>query len=253
MLLYSLPMVFNTIGWTINSSLDKYCLIALCGIDASGLVAIAYKIPTILSVVHAIFIQAWQITAVNAYETENYKVFYSDTFIFSNAVAVFLCSGLIFGNKILARILFSGVFFEAWKYVPFLLISVMFNQTAGFVGPLLAAKKESGAMAKAAIIGSIFNLALNVVLIKLIGVQGAAIATAISSFVIYFVRWWYARDLLESRIYPKLYGSWILVSISALAEILFNGCLVQIIVIVLLLRMHRVQICKIWRAVRKVK
>lgn len=72
-LLYSVPLIFNTIGWTINSSLDKYCVIYFCGIEASGLIAVAYKIPTILSVIYAIFTQAWQISAVNEFGKESAK------------------------------------------------------------------------------------------------------------------------------------------------------------------------------------
>lgn len=250
-LLYSVPLVFNTIGWTINSSLDKYCVIYLCGIEASGLIAVAYKIPTILSVIYAIFTQAWQISAVNEFGKENAKIFYSRTFLTVNALGALCCGGLMLFNRFIARYLFAKDFYQAWIFVPFLLLSAMFNQTAGFVGPLLSAKKDSSAMAKAAVIGSIVNFILNIVLIMTLGVQGAVIATAISSFTIYFVRWWYAKDLLTVEIYPKLYITWLLLLIEAIAEISLSTHAIQSVVLLLLVMINRSSITGIFKAVRK--
>ena len=234
-LAYSIPLIFNTIGWTINSSLDKYCVIYFYGVAASGILAVSYKIPTILSVIYSMFTQAWQISAVTEFDSKEREKFYSDTYLFVNALGCLCCGGLILINKPLSRFLFAKDFYQAWQYVPFLLVSVLFNQTAGFVGPILSAKKESNAMAKAAVAGSIVNLIFNIVLIKFMGVQGAAIATAISSFVIYFVRWWYARELLERRIYRKLYLSWIAIIISATAEILSLKYFVQVIALLMII------------------
>ena len=238
-LLYSIPLIFNRIGWTINSSLDKYCVIYFYGVAASGILAVAYKIPTILSVLYNLFTQAWQISAVAEYDNREREKFYSDTYLFVNALGCLCCCGLILVNKQISRFLFAKDFFQAWQYVPFLLVSVLFNQTAGFIGPLLSAKKESVAMAKAAIIGSVVNLVLNIVLIKLLGLQGAAIATAISSFVIYFVRWWHARELLDQRIYIRLYVSWIVVVMSALAEILNIKYYIQILALICIIAINR--------------
>jgi len=234
-LAYSIPLIFNTIGWTINSSLDKYCVIYFYGVAASGILAVSYKIPTILSVIYSMFTQAWQISAVTEYDNNDREKFYSDTYLFVNALGCLCCGGLILINKPLSRFLFAKDFYQAWQYVPFLLVSVLFNQTAGFVGPLLSAKKESNAMAKAAVAGSIVNLVFNIVLIKIMGVQGAAIATAISSFVIYLVRWWYARELLERRIYSKLYLSWIITIVSAVAEILSVQYFVQALALLIII------------------
>lgn len=250
-LIYSIPLIFNTIGWTINSSLDKYCIIYFLGIETSALVAVAYKIPTILSVIYAIFTQAWQISAINAYEQNDKVEFYSSTFLFVNAMGAALSGGLIIFNRLLSKILFANEFYVAWKFVPFLLLSAMFNQTAGFVGPLLSAKKDSAGMAKAAVWGSISNFILNIVFIILIGAQGAVVATAISSFIIYFVRWWYAKDLLDKKIYIYLYSSWIFLLISAVAEVVGINWYVQIICFLAICYINKKQVIKIFNFIKE--
>ena len=120
MLSYSVPLIFNTIGWTINSSLDKYCVIYFYGVAASGILAVSYKIPTILSVIYSMFTQAWQISAVTEYENKSRERFYSNTFSFVNALGCLCCAGLILINKPLAKFLFAKDFYQAWQYVPYI-------------------------------------------------------------------------------------------------------------------------------------
>ena len=218
MLAYSLPLIFNVVGWSLNSSLDKYCVIFFYGFAANGILAVSYKIPTILNTIYSIFTQAWQISAVEEYVNDNRIKFYSNTFLVFNSMGSICCAFLIVFNKTLAQHLFLKDFYDAWRYVPFLLLSSLFNQTAGFIGPLLSAKKNSRAMAIAAIWGSVSNFILNVVLLMVMGVQGATIATAISSFIIFYVRWYYARDLLEKEIYVPIYVTWILLLASCIVE-----------------------------------
>ena len=65
---YSIPMIFNSIAWWINSAADKYIVLWVCGVAQNGIYSMSYKIPTILMVVQNIFAQAWQISAVKEYE-----------------------------------------------------------------------------------------------------------------------------------------------------------------------------------------
>ena len=47
---YSIPTVFSSIAWWINSSLDRFFIINMCGTDQNGIYSIAYKIPNILGI-----------------------------------------------------------------------------------------------------------------------------------------------------------------------------------------------------------
>ena len=47
-----------------------------------------------------------------------------------------ICSGIMIMNIPVARFLYSNEFFLAWKYVPPLLISVVFNAMALFIGSI---------------------------------------------------------------------------------------------------------------------
>ena len=130
----------------------------------------------------------------------------------------------------------------------------MFNQTAGFMGSLLSAKKKSNAMAIAAIWGPVSNFVFNIVFILLLGIQGAAIATAISSFVIYFVRWWYARDLLNHNVYKYIYLTWGLLLFGCVAEVLDVYYYIQATVVILIAVVNGKKIDKVTKIlVRRIK
>ena len=188
MLSYSAPLILNTIGWWANNSLDKYVVTWLCGVAVNGVFSVSYKIPSILNVLQSIFIQAWQISAIKETDSNDSAAFYGGILKMVNIMMSLCCMVLIALTIPIAKLLFAKDFFSAWQYAPFLLLSCVINAAGGVLGPVLSAKKNSKALGLAALYGALTNLVLNVALVYIMGVQGAAIATAISSFVIFQFR-----------------------------------------------------------------
>lgn len=184
---YSLPMVFNTIGWWINNISDRYIVTWICGLAANGIYSIAYKIPSILNILQTIFNQAWTISAVK--NQDEASVFYSRIYDIYNFLMVFICSLLIIFDKVIARILFANEFYTAWKYAPFLMISVVFGALSGLLGGILTAQKKSKILGSSTLIGAAINTILNFILIYNLGPIGAAIATLIAYFIVWIMRY----------------------------------------------------------------
>lgn len=187
MLSYSIPLIFSGLAWWINSVSDRYIVSWIMGVAATGVYSVAYKIPTMLQLVQDIFGPAWNLSVFDVYDKEEGDRYINNIYDFYNFIMVFACSVLIFMDKPLARFLFSNEFYEAWRYVPVLLMSVVFIGMGACAGPILNAYKKSGLAARGSIYSACTNVVLNIILIKWIGVQGAAIATLIS----YFVSWIY--------------------------------------------------------------
>lgn len=219
MLSYSIPLIATTLGWWINSTADRYVVALMCGVAANGLLSISYKIPTIINTLQGIFIQAWQITAIKEYGEENTPIFYGRAFEIINILMCIACSCLIGLTKPISAILYQKDFYSAWQFVPFLLISCILNSASGFLGPILAAKKDSRSMAKSAVYGAISNIVMNIGLVYLLGIQGATIATVISSFIIYFVRKRAVGNGIEISRYRAVLLTWLLLCIQAILEI----------------------------------
>lgn len=203
MLLYSVPLIFNGVAWWINSSLDKYFITFFIGTAAAGVYAVAYKIPTMLTMIQTIFNQAWNLSAIREYEQNGENDFFSKTYSFYNAVLVLACSILLIFNIPIARILFAKDFFEAWRYAPFLIISTLFSTMSGFVGSVFSAAKNSKAYAVSTVIAAILNTILNAYLIPAYGITGAALATALSFFFIWLIRLIYSRKYIIWKVNLK--------------------------------------------------
>lgn len=219
MLAYCTPLIFTAVGWWVNSASDKYIVTLMCGISANGILSVAYKIPSIINIIQGIFIQAWQISAIKEYNVRGTKKFYGDLFVTLNLVMSIACTILIYLSKPLASLIYSNDFYVAWKYVPFLLISSVLNAASGFIGPILSAAKDSGSMAKAAIYGAVINIVMNIILVYLIGVQGATIATVIGSYVIYAVRKSAVREMLVVESYERVLLTWAILVVQATLEV----------------------------------
>ncbi|MGQ7458215.1 lipopolysaccharide biosynthesis protein [Streptococcus suis] len=192
---FSVPLILNTLSWWVNNTSDRYIVTFISGVGANGLISVAYKIPQILTTFSAIFIQAWQISAIKESEEKSDNSFTSTLFLDYCGLLSILASILILFVQPLATIMFGNDFYSAWKFVPFLILSSLFNAAAGYVGAILTAQMNTRAMARSATYGMLVNIILNIILAIIIGPQGITIATMISSYIIFEIR---RRGTIES-------------------------------------------------------
>lgn len=197
MLCYSTPLIFNGIGWWINNSLDKYFVIGMIDAAANGIFAAALKIPTILSIFQTIFTQAWNLSAIKEFDKDDKDGFFKTIYNTYNAGLVLLTSILIVLNVPLAHFLFAKDFFVAWKCSSILLMSALFSALGGFIGSIFAAVKNSKIFAYSTVSAAVLNVVLNYFLILWIGIEGAAIATTASFFVMWLIRLVCAKKVIN--------------------------------------------------------
>ena len=235
MLIYSLPLIFSTVGWWVNNAANKYFVTFFIGLAAYGILSVSYKIPSIINTIQSIFIQAWQISAIKEYESKEKKQFYGFSFYYLNFLMCVCCALLILLSKPLASVLYAKDFYIAWRYVPILLIASVVNAASGFLGPILSAEKNSRDMAKSAIYGMIANIVFNILLVYVIGMQGATIATLASSCIIYISR---KKSVAKQMDIPnewKIYLCWSILIVQAIVEILSISIIAEIVIIIVLL------------------
>lgn len=188
MLKYSIPMIPTILSWAINTSIDKYMIIWLYGMGASGVYSVAHKIPTIITTILNVFIQAWQISVISNYGSEDQSRFYTKVYKGLDLVSISGCMFVIFICRDISRLLFANEFFAAWQYVPMLVLAAMFSSHAGFLAAAYRAAKKTKSLFVSVFMGALVNICLNLVLLRKIGVLGAAVATAASFFTVWLVR-----------------------------------------------------------------
>lgn len=188
MVKYSAPLIANSLGWWINNASDRYILTYFCGAAVNGIYAVSYKIPSILSALQSIFYNAWSISSITEFDENDEDGFIGETYTAYSSASFLACSLIMLFNITIAHILYSKNFFVAWKYVPFLLLGTAFNGLGLFNGCIFAAAKKTKEISITTVVSALINTALNFILIPLVGAYGAAFATMIGYFSIWFMR-----------------------------------------------------------------
>lgn len=188
MLWFSIPLIPNALMWWIIGFSDRYIITYILGLSANGLYAVASRIPSILSVINSIFFQAWQMSAIEEYESKDKSKFYSNVFSMFSVLMFVGTSIIIVFLKYIMDILVADAYYEAWKYIPFLLLGAVFSSFSQFLGTNYIAAKQTLGVFKSSVVGAFLNLTLNLLLIPIMGIYGASVGTMISFLIIWIIR-----------------------------------------------------------------
>lgn len=202
MISYALPMIPNSISWWVSNSVDKFFVTYMCGVSENGIYAVAYKLPSLVNVISNVFMNAWQISAVENFQDRHSKEFYSGIYNMYTMLCAVLVSGCIWFVKIISKLIFAKEFYTAYVYVPVLLFGVLFQVLSTFLGSIYTSSKRTRVLFYSTFIAALSNIGMNAILIPVFKVQGAAIATCISYFICWLIR------VIDSRKIMKIEIDW---------------------------------------------
>lgn len=188
MLRYSVILIPNALLWWCINASDRFFVSYLCGTAENGLYAVAYKIPTLLSTVASIFMQAWQMSAIREHEEHSGNTFSVSVY---EHLTFFVCAATLFLmliNRTVLSVYVGEEYAGAWVYSPMLMLASFAGALGSFWGSFYIASKNMKMYLSSAITGAVVNVVLNFILIYGIGTIGAAIATAVSYIAVFLVR-----------------------------------------------------------------
>ena len=240
MFAYGIPLVANSIAWWINNASDRYILTFFCGTALNGVYSVAYKIPSILSMLQNTFYNAWSVSAITEYDKEDSDGFIGNVFMLYTVASIILCSGIMLFNMFIAKIAYSNDFFVAWKYVPLLLVGTLFNGLGLFIGCMFTAVKRTKDISSTTILGAIANTVLNFMLIPIIGAFGAAFATLVGYFVVFLIRLIRLRYIVKMKVkWTTIIFSLIFLGIQCSVATISNNSFLQIPLVICIIVMNK--------------
>lgn len=199
MVKFSIPLIPATISWWIINMSDRFMILMFIGASANGIYSVAAKIPSIVTILAGVFMEAWQVSIIGN-KTEQSR-FFSNT-MRSYQSLLFIAAGLVtmFSHFIITHMT-SPDYYEAWRYVPLLLCSTVFSCLATFIGSIYTVEKKSVSQLVTTLTGAASNILLNLILIPQFGISGAAIATFSSFMLVFVIR------LIDTRKYIVIHWS----------------------------------------------
>lgn len=204
MLKYSMPLIPSTIFWWITSVSDRYMVNAIISSQANGIYTVSYKIPTLLTLVSTIFMQAWQFSAVTESQgdSEEHAQFFTQVWRSFQAVMFLGGSAVIAIAKVAISILTAKEYYTAWEYVPVLSLAMVFTSFVSFTGSVYVVKKKSVISFITTFVGAVTNILLNLLLIPSpLGAQGAAVATVLSYLLVFVIRCFSVKKYIPFKLY----------------------------------------------------
>ena len=224
MLRYSVPLIPNTVFIWVNSVANRFIVMHYCGDDVNGLFAAALKIPTAITLLTTIFSEAWQLSAVTDSNDKDRGGFYSQVFKSYLGLIFMAGSGLIVFSKIFTVLLMDASYYDAWQFMPTLIISTVFLSLATFMGSVYLVKKKSMMSLVTSMTGAFVNVAVTLIAIPifipkygvLVAAQGAALGAIAGYLAVYVIRAINAQSYVKFKTQPiKLIINSVLLSIQA--------------------------------------
>lgn len=204
MLRYALPLVPASIFWMITNASDQFFVAAMLenGTAWTAILGASYKLPTILSIVSTIFTEAWQISAFTDGTNAEREQFFSRVFGAYQSLIFLAASGIVLMAQPFMMI-YRDDYFIGWKFIPLLTMATAFSSFDNFLNSIYMVEKRSTLSFGTMAVGAVVNIALNWFLIPVWGVNGAALATFVSYFVVFLLRAINTRGLIRVDFAPE--------------------------------------------------
>lgn len=209
MLRFTLPLVPTALMWAFtgfsdqifigNMHSDKFVI----GEKAAGIYVAATKIPNLISMLLTIFIQAWNMSAITENNSADRDKFYEKVYSAYESLLFISSAGLILLIKPVSAMLINYSSYPeyriAYTYTPLLIAAAVFTCLNLFLAGIYTATKHTKNAFYTIFTVAAANIFLNLGLIPLFGMQGAAFATFLSYLLCYCIRMFDARRYVPFR------------------------------------------------------
>lgn len=203
LMVYSAPLIPNSLCWWFVSSSDRYIITFFLGASANGIYSITGKFSQLITFTTNVFQLAWQESAIMEQDNTQRDKFYSSTF---NAYM-----RILFGTYLIilpfVRLILPFMVDEAYEmgylYFPLLMLGCIASALSQFYGSAyLVFKKTKGAFVTT-LIAAVINIVVGASLIPVIGLYAPAIGTIAAFGIQWIIRIFQMKDYFRVRVDGK--------------------------------------------------
>ncbi len=171
------PVLPNILIYWVFNSCDKIMITNILGIDYSGVYSTSSKVGQISQLIYIAFAGGWQYFAFSTMKEKGQVESNSKVFEYLSVVAfaasIFMCSI----SYIFFRIVFKPDYWDGYIAAPYLFLAPLLQMLYQVIGNQFAVVKKNWISPLVLALGAAVNLLLNRLLIPILGIEGASIAT----------------------------------------------------------------------------
>lgn len=185
---FGIPFVFSAIFIWVFKSSDTIIIKKYIGYEYVGIYSIAFSLIGIVNIIQSTFMNFWTPIANEAFEnnSENTSFFIVINEMVSYVMLI-ICSSIVL-LKDFIHVILGQNYYQAVYLLPFLIFIPLMSIVSETTVQGINFMKKSKYHIYISIVCAILNIVLNIVLVNLFKLKGAAIATAISYFIYFYLR-----------------------------------------------------------------
>ena len=230
---YSIMLVPNNISWWVMNASDRIMLTAMVGAATTGIFSLAHKFPSIVTILHTLFYQAWQEQAILEYDSTSRDSYYTKVFNYYMKLACCAVAVLIPLSKLLIIYCMDQSYMDSFQYVGLLYIGSLFSSFSGFYGiGYISAKNTKGAM-ETTIIGAVINFLVNLFFIPLIGIWAACLSTVCGNLIVWIIRIVNTRKYFHISVEWKIFMGVMCVNVLFTIAVCFSNTMWTVVMLIM--------------------
>lgn len=203
LLRYSIPLVFNQISsWIINYS-DRLIIVAVLGMSANGIYALANKFFALLVTAFNICNMAWTELVAKTIYDEDRNDYYQKIINLTIQIYLLLSIWVIAGLGVAFKLFINASYNDAYNYIPILVVAAIFSGLSATMGSIYIGHKETKNIGITTMGAAIVNAIVHVALIGFVGLYAATISTLVAFIVLFIYRIYGLRKIEPIKINVK--------------------------------------------------
>jgi len=177
---FGLPLIPSNIASYIVAASDRYFIKEYVSINDTGLYSLGYKFGTLVNAfVTQPFNQIWGPRRIEMFGKGNYEQIFTRIFTYFALMLIFVGMTISILARDIVHLMADKAYWSAYAIIPLITLAhVIFSFYYHFYVPIFYEKKTKY-FAYINVMNAILNLSLNFVLIKPLGVWGAALSTLV--------------------------------------------------------------------------
>lgn len=183
LLIIAIPLLPNFLIYWIFNSCDKVMITNMIGIGAAGIYSVGSKLGNCSQLIYTAFAGGWQYFAFSTMKEKDQVKSNSMVFeylgIISFIATAFMCSM----SYLLFKILFTEEYLSAYIIAPYLFLAPLLQMLFQVACNQFLVVKKTWPNMIILLSGAIVNIILNFLLIPVLGIEGASIATLIGYII----------------------------------------------------------------------
>lgn len=179
----AIPLLPNFLIYWVFNSCDKVMITNMIGIEAAGIYSVGSKLGHASQLIYTAFAGGWQYFAFSTMQEDNQVESNSRIFEYLGIISFVATSFICAWSYLIFKILFIEQYLEGYIVAPYLFLAPLLQMLFQVIANQFLVIKKTWPNLFILSVGAIFNIILNNILIPIIGMEGASIATLIGYVV----------------------------------------------------------------------